>query len=83
MERFLDILFADPYRTPLFDEYAMFMAFAAATRSADLSRQIGAVIAKDDVILASGANECPRAGGRTRTMPVWISDHSSRWIRTQ
>ncbi len=65
LERFLDIIFADPYRTPLFDEYAMFMAFAAATRSADLSRQIGAVIARDDEILATGANDCPRAEGGT------------------
>ncbi len=65
LERFLDIIFADPYRTPLFDEYAMFMAFAAATRSADLSRQIGAVIARDDEIIATGANDCPRSGGGT------------------
>lgn len=65
LERFLDIVFADPYRTPLFDEHAMFMAFAAATRSADLSRQVGAIIARDDEILASGANDCPRAGGGT------------------
>jgi deoxycytidylate deaminase len=65
LQRFLDIVFADPYRTPLFDEYAMFMAFAAATRSADLSRQIGALIARDEAILATGANECPRAEGGT------------------
>jgi len=65
LERFLDIIFADPYRTPLFDEYAMFMAFASAVSSADLSRQIGAVIAKDNAILASGANDCPCSGGGT------------------
>lgn len=63
--RFLDIVFGHPYKTPIFDEYAMFMAFAAAARSSDLSRQVGAVIAKDDDILASGANECPRSGGGT------------------
>jgi deoxycytidylate deaminase len=65
LERFLDIIFGDPYRTPLFDEYAMFMASAAATRSADLSRQIGAVIARKEEVLASGVNECPRFGGGT------------------
>lgn len=65
LSRILDVLFSFPYATPLFDEYAMFMAFAAATRSADLSRQIGAVIAKDDSVVASGANECPRYGGGT------------------
>lgn len=67
IERFLDIIFADPYKTPLFDEYAMFMAFAAATSSADLSRQIGAVITRGEEIIASGANECPRFGGG----PYW------------
>lgn len=65
LERIFDILFANPYRTPLFDEYAMYMAFAAATRSADLSRQIGAVIAMGDEVLATGVNDCPRAGGGT------------------
>ncbi|HRZ84455.1 MAG TPA: cytidine deaminase, partial [Candidatus Hydrogenedentes bacterium] len=65
LTRFFDVVFADPYRTPLFDEYAMFMAFAAATRSADLSRQIGAVIARDNEVLATGVNECPCAGGGT------------------
>ncbi|NMO21237.1 cytidine deaminase [Pyxidicoccus fallax] len=61
--RILDILFGDPYRTPTFDEFAMFMAFSASLRSADLSRQVGAVVAKDNEILATGANDCPRFGG--------------------
>ena len=61
--RILDILFGHPYRTPTFDEYAMFMAFAASLRSADLSRQVGAVIARDHEILSSGANDCPKFGG--------------------
>jgi deoxycytidylate deaminase len=61
--RVLDILFGDPHKTPTFDEYAMFMAFAASLRSADLSRQVGAVVAKDKEIIATGANDCPRAHG--------------------
>lgn len=61
--RILDILFGDPFRTPTFDEYAMFLAFAASLRSADLSRQVGAVVAKNREILATGANDCPKAGG--------------------
>jgi Cytidine and deoxycytidylate deaminase zinc-binding region len=61
--RILDILFGNPYKTPTFDEYAMFLAFAAALRSADLSRQVGAVIAKNTEIIATGANDCPRFGG--------------------
>lgn len=75
--RFLNIIFADPYRTPLFDEFAMFLAFSAATRSADLSRQIGAVIAQGEDILASGANDCPRPGGGT----YWPFQHSDGSVR--
>jgi deoxycytidylate deaminase len=61
--RILDLIFGHPYLTPTFDEYAMFMAFTSALRSADLSRQVGAVIAQNEEIIASGANDCPRAGG--------------------
>lgn len=61
--RILDILFGAPHETPTFDEYAMFLAFAASLRSADLSRQVGAVIAREREIIATGANDCPRFGG--------------------
>jgi deoxycytidylate deaminase len=61
--RILALLFGHPYVTPTFDEHAMFMAFATALHSADLSRQVGAVVAKDRQILAVGANDVPRAGG--------------------
>ena len=61
--RFLDIIFGHPYITPTFDEYAMFMAFSAALRSADLSRQVGVVITKNNGIIATGANDCPKFGG--------------------
>ena len=61
--RILDLMFGNPYVTPTFDEYAMFLAFAASLRSADLSRQVGAVVALDNQILATGANDCPKAGG--------------------
>ncbi len=61
--RILDIIFGHPYKTPTFDEYAMFMAFSAALRSGDLSRQVGAVLAKNNEIIATGANDCPSYGG--------------------
>jgi deoxycytidylate deaminase len=61
--RFVDIIFGDPFRTPTFGEYAMFLAFASSLRSADLSRQVGAVIARDGEILSLGANDCPKFGG--------------------
>ena len=61
--RILDLLFGNPYVTPTFDEYAMFLAFAASLSSADLSRQVGAVVAVGEQIVATGTNDCPRANG--------------------
>jgi|LSQX01.2.fsa_nt_gb deoxycytidylate deaminase len=61
--RLIDLLFGDPFNTPTFSEYAMFMAYASSLRSADLSRQIGSVIAKNGEIIASGVNDCPKFGG--------------------
>jgi cytidine deaminase len=80
-ERIIKLLFGHPHLTPLFDEFAMFMAFAASLRSADLSRQVGAVITKDDEILATGANDCPRKGGGLywtrydKKKKVFITEH--------
>jgi deoxycytidylate deaminase len=61
--RILDLLFRNPYVTPTFDEYAMFLAFSASLRSADLSRQVGAVVSRRNEIIATGANDCPKFGG--------------------
>ncbi len=62
--RLVNILFEHPYITPTVDEYGMFHAKAAAFRSADLSRQVGAVImTTDGEIIAAGCNEVPKAGG--------------------
>lgn len=63
IHRYLDLVFACPTITPTFNEFAMFMAFAASLRSADLSRQVGAVIARSNEILSTGANDCPSPGG--------------------
>lgn len=63
IHRIVDLLFGHPYTTPTFDEYAMFLAVASSLHSADLSRQVGAVIARNDEVLSTGANDCPRAGG--------------------
>lgn len=63
LKRIVSLWFGDPFVTPTFDEHAMFMAFGAALRSADMSRQVGAVITKDSQILSTGANDCPKAGG--------------------
>ena len=62
--RLVNILFGHPYITPTVDEYGMFHAKAAALRSADLSRQVGAVImTPDGEIIAAGCNEVPKARG--------------------
>ncbi|MBU2713962.1 anti-phage dCTP deaminase [Zooshikella harenae] len=61
--RIIDLLFGQPYITPTFDEFAMFMAFSASLRSADLSRQVGAVLTKNKNIISTGANDVPKAGG--------------------
>jgi len=63
ISRFIDIIFGHPNKTPTFGEYAMFMAFSASLRSADLSRQVGAVITRDREILGAGANDCPKPNG--------------------
>jgi cytidine deaminase len=62
--RAADLFFGSPFITPKRDEYLMFLAKAAALRSADLSRQVGAVIASGDGnVVAVGCNEVPKAGG--------------------
>ena len=65
LQRYFDLIFGDPFRTPTFNEYSMFMAHASSMRSADLSRQVGAVITRDKDIISSGSNECPKAFGGT------------------
>lgn len=63
IRRIVELWFGNPFITPTFDEHAMFLAFSAALRSADLSRQVGAVVTRDSQILSTGANDCPKAGG--------------------
>lgn len=63
IDRILELIFGNPFITPTFDEYAMFMAYSSGLRSADLSRQVGAVITKDHDIVATGANDVPCFGG--------------------
>jgi deoxycytidylate deaminase len=64
LNRFFRLVFGAPHETPEPDEHAMFLAFSAALRSADLSRQVGAVVTSDagDVV-AIGMNDVPLNGG--------------------
>jgi len=62
--RIVDLIFSHPYQPPTEEEYAMFMAYAASLRSADLSRQVGAVLTnKMGDIVSTGANDVPKFGG--------------------
>lgn len=63
IQRFLELIFSNPYRNPTFDEFAMFMAFNSSVRSSDLSRQVGAVLTRNNQIIATGANDVPKFGG--------------------
>jgi deoxycytidylate deaminase len=58
IKKLFKILFSYPFITPSFDESMMFHAYTEARRSADLSRQIGAIIATENgEIVASGFND--------------------------
>jgi cytidine deaminase len=64
LDTFLKSVFSYPYITPFRDEFFMYEASANALRSADLSRQVGAVITNPNHdIVARGCNEVPTAGG--------------------
>jgi cytidine deaminase len=64
LERMVRLIFGDPYISPTADEQAMFFAQAAALRSLDLSRQVGASIVTDEGdVISTGCNEVPKAGG--------------------
>jgi cytidine deaminase len=64
VRRFVELLFGHKFHTPTREEYAMFHAQAAALRSSELGRQVGAAIATHEGdIITVGCNEVPKAGG--------------------
>ncbi len=64
IERFVDLVFGAPNVSPTHSEYSMFMAFMASASSADLSRQVGAVISSKHLdIIATGSNDVQKSGG--------------------
>ncbi len=64
LERFLDLVFGNPFVTPTRDEHGMFLAAAASMRSAQFGRQVGAAILNSfGDVLSVGCNDVPRAGG--------------------
>ncbi|WP_346294576.1 deaminase [Rhodopseudomonas sp. P1] len=66
VSRFCEIIFGSNSVSPTRQEYAMYLAKAAALRSLDLSRQVGAAIFScTGEIVALGSNEVPKANGGT------------------
>ncbi len=66
INRFCEVLFSSNKFTPSRVEHGMFMARAAALRTADLSRQVGAAIfSPDGELISIGCNEVPKAKGGT------------------
>lgn len=63
-QRFIELIFQHPFRTPSIDEYYMFLAKASAFRSGDLSRIVGAsIVDPRHGVIATGCNEVPYPGG--------------------
>lgn len=66
IDRFLELLFSSNQISPNKQEYGMFAAKAAALRTLDLSRQVGAAIFRPSgEIISMGSNEVPKASGGT------------------
>jgi len=62
--KFINIIMGIGINTPTVDERSMYAAAAAASRSACLSRQVGAVIVNaDGEIIGTGTNDVPKFGG--------------------
>lgn len=71
IDRFCEILFSSNCYSPSKIEYGMFAAKAAALRTLDLSRQVGAAIfSPEGEIICLGSNEVPKASGGT----YWSDD---------
>ena len=66
VQRFCELLFGSNTLSPTKAEYGLFVAKAAALRTLDLSRQVGAAIFfPTGEVIALGSNEVPKAGGGT------------------
>lgn len=76
IERFIELIMGAPHRSPTKEEFCMSLAFSTALRSADLSRQVGAVIeSKTGDIISYGANDVPTHGGLYWPGPKDDRDH--------
>ncbi len=64
LPRVIRLVFAEPFEPPLRDEQAMYHAFTAGLRSAEMGRQVGAaIVSPDGDVIAVGTNEVPAGTG--------------------
>jgi deoxycytidylate deaminase len=64
VNRFCELIFSANNVSPTRQEYGLFLAKAAALRTLDLSRQVGAaILSSTGELLALGSNEVPKALG--------------------
>ncbi|MFO1127894.1 MAG: anti-phage dCTP deaminase [Rhodospirillales bacterium] len=76
ISRYCDILFSTSIITPARDESAMYNAMAAASRSACMSRQVGAAIySEEGELIGIGWNDVPKSGGGLYTTEDRDDDH--------
>jgi deoxycytidylate deaminase len=64
LPRTIRLIFGEPFEPPHRDEQAMYAAFTAGLRSAEMGRQVGAAImSMEGDVIAVGTNEVPAGGG--------------------
>lgn len=64
LPRTVRLIFGEPFEPPRREEHAMYTAFAAGLRSAEMGRQVGAAVMDPcGDVLATGTNEVPAGGG--------------------
>jgi deoxycytidylate deaminase len=62
--RVVQLIFEEPFIPPTRDEQAMYLAYTAGLRSAEMGRQVGAAITtQDGDVMAVGTNEVPTGTG--------------------
>jgi deoxycytidylate deaminase len=79
VKRLCKLIFGSNAVSPTKAEYGLFLAKAAALRSLDLSRQVGAAIfSSSGEIITLGSNEVPKAGGGTYWSDENLDDRDFR-----
>jgi deoxycytidylate deaminase len=64
LPRVIRLIFAEPFEPPQRDELAMYHAFTAGLRSAEMGRQVGAaIVSPQGDVVAVGTNEVPAGDG--------------------